>query len=113
MLPSPFRLRREQDIDRLFRGGRSVHGVYTWIRFAPNRLAASRATVVAGLKVHKKAVHRNKLKRRLREVIRRHWEGLREGFDIVVMVKPEALKADFKELETDIGSVFRRAGLLR
>ncbi len=113
MLPSPFRLRREKEIDRVFRGGRSEHGAYASIRFAPNRLPMSRATVVAGLKVDKRAVYRNKVKRRVREAIRRHWEGIREGFDIVVMVRAEALKTDFKGLEADVGAVFRRAGLLR
>ena len=113
MLSSPFRLRKKEDIERVFRRGRSVYGDFVTLRTLPNATEVSRATVVAGLKVHKKATRRNAVKRRVREVLRRHWGGIKPGCDVAILVKSEALKASFQDLEKDVGQACRKAGILK
>ena len=53
---------------------------------------------------------RNLLRRRLREALR--LLPLREGFDVVITVRPEAAKASFHTLRTELILLLRRARLL-
>ena len=57
-----------------------------------------------------KAVTRNRVRRRLREILRAL--PVREGFDIVLTVRPEAATATFQELTTELEMLLNRAKLL-
>ena len=48
------------------------------------------------------AVNRNRLKRRLREIIRVHWLRRVPPLDVVVRVRPVAYRASFEALESDL-----------
>jgi len=78
-----------------------------------NGLPHSRFGVVVGLKVHKKAVKRNIIKRRIREIIRKHLPELVEGRDVMIMVNNKALEADYKELEAQLLSCFTKLKMLK
>jgi ribonuclease P protein component len=56
------------------------------------------------------AVTRNLVRRRLREALR--LLPLREGFDLVITVRPEAAKVSFHALRTELILLLRRARLL-
>jgi ribonuclease P protein component len=57
-----------------------------------------------------KAVVRNKLRRRLREIMRSL--SLPEGYDIVVSVRQPANQATFQELRTELTLLLKRARLV-
>ena len=57
-----------------------------------------------------KAVTRNRVRRRLREILRAL--PVRESFDIVLTVRPEAATATFQELKTELELLLNRAKLL-
>ena len=78
---------------------RSVVNEQTWSRYA---YAVSKRVG--------KAVVRNKVRRRLREALRSL--PVREGFDIVVTVRPEAASAAYQELRAELALLLRRARLL-
>jgi ribonuclease P protein component len=78
---------------------RSVANEQTWSRYA---YAISKRVG--------KAVLRNKVRRRLREALRSL--PVREGYDIVVTVRPEAAQASFQELKAELTLLLRRARLL-
>jgi ribonuclease P protein component len=59
------------------------------------------------------AVVRNRIKRRVREVLRHRYACLEPGWDLVVVVRPEAANATFAEIAAALESVLRRAGVLR
>ena len=78
---------------------RSVANGLAWSRFAystPRRVG--------------NAVTRNRLRRRLREALRSL--PLREGFDVVVVARPEAAPASFDVLRSELTLLLRRARLL-
>lgn len=58
-------------------------------------------------KVSKSAVKRNRIKRRMREVYRRSKDMLPENMSIIIRALPQALGADFNEIETEIHSLFK------
>jgi len=53
------------------------------------------------------AVDRNRIKRRLREVVRRHGAGLAPGWDIVFHPRTEAKEAKFADLEAVVREYFQ------
>ena len=71
----------------------------TWTRYAyaiPKRVG--------------KAVVRNKIRRRLREVLRSL--SLLEGYDIVISVRPEAARSTFQDLRKELTLLIERSRLL-
>jgi ribonuclease P protein component len=56
------------------------------------------------------AVVRNKIRRRLREIMR--ILPVESGWDIVVIARPESVKTDFQQLEESVKKLLLRADLL-
>ncbi len=59
------------------------------------------------------AVHRNRLKRRLREVFRLHKHEILPGTDIIFVSRPEGTALDYHQLEEIILSQWRKAGIFK
>lgn len=55
------------------------------------------------------AVVRNRVKRRLREVLRKRPAS--HGWDIVISARPRAAAATFQEIEAELQSLLQRAGV--
>ena len=55
------------------------------------------------------AVARNRVKRRLREVLRKG--SASQGWDIVISARPRAAAATFQQLESELQSLLQRAGV--
>lgn len=108
MLPGPHRLRHEKDIKTLFAKGKSVFDPVCGIKYRRNTVGKTRFAVVVGTKVSKRAVDRNRVRRRIRSAIEKHLSSLAPGFDIMVLVRPEALKNDAAALEARIVAVFKK-----
>ena len=58
------------------------------------------------------AVARNRVRRRLREIVRRHQHAVRQNFWIVVVAKRDAVKANYRALEDEWLRLARRASIL-
>jgi ribonuclease P protein component len=110
-LPREHTLRRSADYLRCYRRGRRLRGSYARLHFAPNEEGHPRLGITASRKVGK-AVVRNRLKRRVREVFRRY-PGREElpAVDLVVHVEPAAADAAFSALAGELeGMLGRLAG---
>jgi len=57
-----------------------------------------------------KAVQRNRLKRRMREAVRREYSALAENWAIVFNPRHSALGAPFPELCREVGRIFNQCG---
>jgi ribonuclease P protein component len=79
------------------------------LKALPNKLDFSRYGISVSKHVGK-AVVRNRIKRRIREVIRS--EPLDSGWDIIIIVRNPAAESDFHLLEKSIGSLLSRAHLM-
>ena len=69
--------------------------------------ASARVGIVVPLYKHS-AVARNRLKRRLRELIRIEWLPLLPAIDVVVKVIPSAYDRDFDALRTEMQQAMAR-----
>jgi ribonuclease P protein component len=92
MLHKRHRLSKITDVRKALGRGRGFFSPNFNIKFLPNFLY-KRFTVVVSLKVSKKATRRNRIKRLLRECIRKHIKNFSFG-DYVIIVKPVAGKQD-------------------
>jgi len=92
MLPRQNRLRKKEDVDRVFRRGRPVSGGLVMIKHLGSDSATPRVAVLVGKKLEKKAVHRNRIKRRLREVIRLHVDQLPAGRDLLIVARSSKIR---------------------
>lgn len=108
MLAGANRLRHTRDIERVRSGGRSVGSHAMHVRFAPNGLTSSRATVVVSQRTARRAVVRNKIKRQVRSIVRSLLTKLRPPVDVVIIVHKSALALSFAELTTLLTDMLRR-----
>jgi ribonuclease P protein component len=75
----------------------------------PNGLHLTRCGFAVGRRVGK-AVVRNRIKRRLREILRKM--SLSPGWDIVLIARIPAAQADYKRLEKSVLALLMKAGIL-
>lgn len=112
MLTKPNRLTNEKDITKALRLGRRLnHAAISFVVSASND-AVSRIAVVVGTKVDKRAVVRNRLKRRTREALRPLTARLVPGFHIVAFPRLGVDTMSFGELQGVIADLFMKARLL-
>lgn len=102
-------MRRRADFDRVFQQGRHNSGRLLAIRTVSNDLPQSRYAYAIPKRVGK-AVVRNRVRRRLREILRLLPPA--EGYDLVVSVRPEAAQSSFGALKQEMETLLRRARLL-
>ncbi len=79
--------------------GRYSHGRLLMIKYLQNGLPHNRYCVVAGKKVAKSAVKRNRVKRIIREAARLKEPEMRQGYDFMIVAKP-AIAAEGKIAES-------------
>jgi ribonuclease P protein component len=87
MLKKVNRLAKARDIQKVFSRGRAFFNPQFGIKFLPSS-KPPRFTVVVSTKVFKKAVARNRLKRVVREYLRKHLTKF-PGGDYMVIFKPK------------------------
>jgi len=102
------RLNRSADFERVRREGRSWHHRLLFLSASPNGLERSRFGFIVSRRVGS-AVVRNRVKRRLREVVRRHLGEIPRGWDVVLVARPPIAGAKFSEIEEAFTELLRRA----
>lgn len=108
MLPRKYKLKRDNDFKKVFKEGKYQQKDFIKIRFLKNNLDISRFAFMVGLKVSKKAIQRNKIRRRLEEIIQKRINQIKPGFDLVVMVSPIILEKKYQEIEEALASLLEK-----
>jgi ribonuclease P protein component len=99
--PRDARLVRRGDFDTVYRAGKRRSSSHFTVFFRPNELPQSRF----GFSIKKalgNAVVRNRIRRRMREVVRGHRQEIPAGWDIVIHPKATAERAEFAVLTADL-----------
>lgn len=105
------RLRRKRDFQSLREQGVSRSHPLLVLRTFPNGLAHSRFGFAIGRKVSNSAVVRNRLKRRLRDLVRR--APTNPGWDMLIIPRTTATTVEFNALQQALANVMERAHVLK
>lgn len=109
MLKKENRLKKKRDFERVLQKGRGYKGDSLFLKVIKNEEAEARIGIIVSKKVSKKAVERNKLRRRIREIVRTI--NLPSHFDAVVVAFPKASEKTFQELSLEIINLFKKANV--
>ena len=103
-------LKGNRSFRRMYSKGKSAATPTVVLYIRRNGSGENRLGLTVGTKVGK-AVRRNLVRRRLREIYRLHEERFRRGWDIVAVARTRAAEASYRELEADLLRAAARLGL--
>ncbi len=101
-------LRRKADFEALARDGSARSTSLLVLRAA----RTGRAVTRIGFSTPRSlggAVERNRVRRRLRELVRERYGQLETGWDLLVIARPAAAQATYAELREALANVLRRS----
>ena len=101
-------LTRNVQFQLVYKKGSTWAGREIVLKALPNELEITRYGFAVGKRIGK-AVVRNKVKRRLREILRQ--VPLQKGWDIVIIARMPAARMDYQSLEKCVGKLLDRAGI--
>jgi ribonuclease P protein component len=108
------RMRKHADYQRAYNAGRKRQSASMCWFLAPRhpqldaRVTGPRVGLTAG-KVVGKAHERNRIKRRMREALRRHTALFPQGYDLILHPRRSVLTLDFAKLEAEVVRILQQA----
>ncbi len=102
-------LNRKSQFDLVYDEGKSLAGREVVLKSLPNGTDLSRFGFVVSRRVGK-AVVRNRVKRRLREIARQ--TPVQPGWDIIFIARVPAANTDYMDLGKSVRKLLLRAGLI-
>lgn len=115
MIAKDYRFHGHGSLNYLFRNGKTARHASVLVRFVSNeRRETSRVSVIVSKKVSKSAVVRNRIRRRVYEVVRQNWQHIAGKTDFAITI----LSADMAvlpapEVQKMLLGALRRAGIYR
>lgn len=113
MLPKENRLRKKRDFEKVLKFGRGLRKRALFLKVLKNGLPESRFGFIISKKTAKKAVERNKIRRHLRETVRRGIGSLKIGYDVVFIAYPPIKELGFEERKKLVEELSVEARLLK
>lgn len=107
------RLRKHADFQRVYAEGKKRRSTYINWFLAPQSAAIQPRVGLTVGKVLGKAHERNRIKRRMRDVLRRHVAELPAGCDLVLHPQRSVLTLEFAKLEEEIVRILQQANAER
>ena len=113
-LPASMRLRLRRGFDGVYRSGIRTRGrCATLVTLQPSPDGTFKFAVVVRKKEYRRAVDRNRVRRRYRELVRLHRHRLDSPVWLVIQVLASAGGAAWLELEAEFTALCARAGIAR
>lgn len=105
-----FRLRVHKDFALLYRYGTRTQPPFFRLLMRPNALSHARFVFVVPKAVARRAVTRNRLRRRAREWVRHRDDLMKKPADFSIIFKKGAENLSAKELYEELHRVFKKGG---
>ena len=105
-LPRESRLLRRAEFEAVYRGGKRRSSAHFAVHYRANGGSRSRF----GSSVKKQlgnAVVRNRIRRRIREILRRNSSEIPSGWDLVIHPRASVAQANFAQLQAELLSLLR------
>lgn len=115
MISSQHRFHGHASLSFVYRRGTTVRNQFMALRFAHNpRRSAYRAAVIVSRKVHKSAVKRNRVRRRLYAIVQHYGSQITAPCDLVLSVySDQVVDIPVAELERMVGQLLHKSGVTR
>ncbi|MDB5160601.1 MAG: putative Ribonuclease [Candidatus Saccharibacteria bacterium] len=115
MIPSPFRFHGHNSLRYVYTNGKAVRSQPITIKWVKNtHRSKPRVSVVVSKKVIKRAIGRNRIRRRIYEYMRTHMDQLNDVYDIVVITTSAELKdIPYTELSDQLDSLLEKANVYK
>ncbi len=94
-------LKQNSDFRRVYTRGKSAASPRAVVYCRKNRLGRNRTGYTVSKKLGN-AVTRNRVRRRLREIMRLNQNRLLQGYDLIVVARSRAVNTEYGRLETDV-----------
>ena len=104
-------LKQNHEFRRLYSKGKSAVSPYFAIYCRKTNRPQSRLGITTGVKLGK-AVKRNFVRRRIRELYRTNEQKFAPGYDIVVVARTRAIFARYADLERSFLHLMKKLGIL-
>lgn len=111
MLSQKHRLRDSARINQVKQQGASWHNYWLVLIKEPGQQGASRFAVSASRRIGN-AVTRNRIKRLVREVLRRQLPRVLDGWDVVLIARYPARQAKYQQIEQAVVGLLVKSQLL-
>ena len=112
MLKKINRLKKRYQYQYIYKAGTYISSKAVALHFVSSKTNNAKV----GFAVTKKighAVVRNKTRRRLREILRKHLPSLKQNYNIIIVAKEQILETDFNSLENQIVNLLKKANLIK
>ncbi|MFH1509188.1 MAG: ribonuclease P protein component [bacterium] len=110
MLPKKNRILKDKEFSYLYRKGKFVSCGCIMMKYLPTtKDAPSRFGIVISTKVSKKSTIRNKIKRQIRDVLKKNFSKFSTGYDAVIMTNQNILEKSYTEIEEALNKLFAKA----
>ena len=104
-------LKKNYEFRRLYHKGRSAVTPYLVVYSMRSKTGGGRVGFTVSVKLGK-AVVRNRVRRRLREIYRLNAERLRPGTDMVIVARARCVNAQYSAIEKAFTDACRQLGVL-
>ncbi|MDI9494801.1 MAG: ribonuclease P protein component [Bacillota bacterium] len=105
-------IKKNKDYKSVYDCNNSISDYNLVIFIKKNDYKYSRFGFTAAKKI-KKAVDRNLIRRRLKEIVRQREHKIKEGYDIVLMARVNAVESDYRSLESSFVKLMKRKNLFK
>jgi len=112
MLPKGNRLVKESDFKEVAKRAKPIHSQFFILKKISSLQQDTAFGLVLSAQVSKKAVVRNKIRRRTREILRPLLPVIKPGFKVMLMVKISIIDKNFQEIKNDLEDLLKKSGLI-
>ena len=113
MLKSQYRIKNNIEIRKVTKLGKRAGSAFFSLKTISTSIKNPRFAIITDLKVSKKAVERNRLRRQISEIIRISIANFYPGHDVVIWASQKAVGKDYQDIEKDLMWLFHKAELVR
>jgi ribonuclease P protein component len=122
MLPVDVRMKKTRDFAAMATKGRSIFGFFSTLRVravpvtknplvkggSEGGLAPTKIAFIISTKIFKKAVERNRAKRRFRSSVRELLPTIPKGYHLLFILKPQCLDGDYQKIKADTAHMLEK-----
>jgi|GEM_PF-398436 len=108
MLPPDVRMKKTRDFAAMATKGRTIFGFFSTLRIRAINSGETKIAFIISTKIFKKAVERNRSKRRFRASVRELLPTIPKGYHLLFILKPQCLDGDYQKIKADTAHMLEK-----